>query len=87
MALIDAHRKDTGETVRIPEHWIGHPELGEPFTTSPEDRPAKTAERPAARRRRSTPKTPRPKAADQAPGISREASDDAPAAGDHTNEE
>lgn len=31
MAKITAYRKDTGEKVRIPEHWIGHPELGEPF--------------------------------------------------------
>jgi len=34
MAKINAYRKDTGEKVRIPEHWIGHPKLGEPFTTT-----------------------------------------------------
>lgn len=28
MAKITAYRKDTGDKVRVPEHWIGHPTLG-----------------------------------------------------------
>ena len=35
MAIIDAYRTDTGEKVRIPEHWIGHPKLGKPFRKTP----------------------------------------------------
>lgn len=35
MALIDAYRKDTGRKVRIPSHWIGHPQLGKPFSKTP----------------------------------------------------
>ena len=35
MAKIDAYRKDTGEKVQIPEHWVEDPTLGEPFTTTP----------------------------------------------------
>ncbi len=31
MAKITAYRKDTGEEVRIPEHFLDHPELGKPF--------------------------------------------------------
>lgn len=38
MALIDAYRKDTGQKVRIPAHWIGHPRLGEPFSKTPSQR-------------------------------------------------
>lgn len=38
MAFIDAYRKDTGEKVRIPEHWIGHPELGKPFRKTPQQK-------------------------------------------------
>lgn len=39
MALVPVYRKDTGEQVYIPEHWIGHPTLGRPFrkTPPPED--------------------------------------------------
>lgn len=33
--LIDAYRKDTGEKVRVPEHWIGHRVLGAPFAKTP----------------------------------------------------
>jgi hypothetical protein len=40
MALINAYRKDTGEKVRIPEHWIGHPKLGAPFRKTPLQRAA-----------------------------------------------
>lgn len=39
MAKITAYRTDTGAEVRIPEHWIGHPTLGEPFTTTPPKTP------------------------------------------------
>ena len=49
MALIDAYRKDTGEKVRIPGHWIDHPELGRPFAKTPSQK---------ARETRSTEKAP-----------------------------
>lgn len=39
MAKINAYRKDTGEKVRIPEHWIGHPVHGKSFTTDPDAAP------------------------------------------------
>lgn len=35
MALVEAYRKDTGEKVRVPERWLGHPVLGKPFTATP----------------------------------------------------
>lgn len=35
MAKVKAYRKDTGEIVRVPEHWIGHPTLGKPFRKTP----------------------------------------------------
>ncbi len=38
MAKVNAYRKDTGEKVRVPEHWIGHPTLGEPFRKTPTQR-------------------------------------------------
>lgn len=38
MALIDAYRKDTGEKVRVPEHWIDHPTLGKPFRKTPQQK-------------------------------------------------
>jgi hypothetical protein len=28
MAKTTAYRKGTGEKVRVPEHWLGHPTLG-----------------------------------------------------------
>lgn len=56
MALIDAFRKDTGERVLIPAHWVTHPSLGAPFTTTPRQKavdtrkaaPAATPKAPAA---------------------------------------
>lgn len=35
MALTNAYRKDTGEKVRIPEHWLADKTLGEPFRKTP----------------------------------------------------
>ena len=35
MALITAYRKDTGEKVRIPAHFLTHPTLSAPFTENP----------------------------------------------------
>ena len=32
MAIIQAFRKDSGEKVQIPEHWLDHTKFGEPFT-------------------------------------------------------
>lgn len=34
MAIIQVFRKDTGEKVSVPEHWLDHPEFGKPFTRS-----------------------------------------------------
>lgn len=51
MALISAYRKDTGEKVRIPEHWLDDPNLGEPFAKTPRQkaRDARTTDKaPAA---------------------------------------
>ena len=39
MAHVPAYRKDTGEKVYIPEHWVGHPKLGKPFRKSPKTPP------------------------------------------------
>ena len=35
MSLITAYRKDTGERVRIPEHFLDHPTLSTPFSREP----------------------------------------------------
>ena len=35
MSLITAYRKDTGERVRIPEHFLDHPPLSKPFSREP----------------------------------------------------
>lgn len=35
MPLIDAYRRDTGEKVRIPAHWLDHPTLRGPFAKTP----------------------------------------------------
>lgn len=35
MAKIKVYRKDTGEIVRVPEHWMGHPVLSKPFRKTP----------------------------------------------------
>jgi hypothetical protein len=32
--FIDVWRKDNGEKVRVPQHWMDDPELGKPFTTT-----------------------------------------------------
>ncbi len=38
MAKINAYRVDTGEKVRIPEHWLDDPTLGKPFRKTPAQR-------------------------------------------------
>ena len=50
MALKDAYRKDTGEKVRVPEHWFGHRILGAPFAKTPvqKSRDAAPAKAPAS---------------------------------------
>lgn len=48
MALIDAYRKDTGDKVRIPGHWIGHPTLGAPFAKTPRQKAVETKAAAAA---------------------------------------
>ena len=35
MAKIKVYRKDTGEIVRVPEHFMDHPVLGAPFRKTP----------------------------------------------------
>lgn len=35
MPLVTAYRADTGQTVTIPQHWLGHPVLGANFTAEP----------------------------------------------------
>jgi len=43
MALVTAYRKDTGERVSVPEHWLGHKRLGKPFRKTPPPASARTA--------------------------------------------
>lgn len=44
--IVIAWRTDTGEQVEVPEHWLGHPQLGRNLTTT---RPAaKAAPKPPA---------------------------------------
>lgn len=38
--LVTAYRKDTGERVQIPEHWLEHPHLGAPYRKTPPSQPA-----------------------------------------------
>lgn len=33
--VVPVYRKDTGELVYVPEHWVGHRVLGEPFRKTP----------------------------------------------------
>lgn len=41
MQFIDVWRKDNGEKVVVPKHWMDDPELGKPFTTTePKAEPA-----------------------------------------------
>lgn len=40
--LITVYRRDTGEKVRIPPHWLDNPDLAEPFQRTPSSR-ARTA--------------------------------------------
>lgn len=48
--LKDAYRKETGDKVRIPEHWLEHRLLGAPFAKTPTQkaRDAASAKTPAA---------------------------------------
>lgn len=51
MAKVKAYRKDTGEIVRVPEHFLDHPVLGAPFRKTPSQKSrdlAKEAEAEAA---------------------------------------
>jgi hypothetical protein len=40
VAQINAYRKDTGEKVVIPEHWLDHDVLSKPFNKTPRQRAA-----------------------------------------------
>ncbi|MHA7132539.1 hypothetical protein [Oerskovia turbata] len=55
MALIDAYRRDTGQKVRIPEHWIGHPRLGAPFSKTPSQKARENAPKAPARAGKKSP--------------------------------
>lgn len=35
MGKIPVYRKDTGKRVDVPEHWVGHKVLGQPFRKTP----------------------------------------------------
>jgi hypothetical protein len=35
MAKVQVYRKDTGEKVWVPEHYLDHPTLGKPFRKTP----------------------------------------------------
>lgn len=48
MPQIEAYRKDTGEKVRIPEHWLDDPILGKPFRKTPTQRARENQGGPAA---------------------------------------
>lgn len=41
--LIAAYRKDTGEVVHIPGHWLDDPTLGAPFAKTPRTKAAEKA--------------------------------------------
>lgn len=38
MAQIKVYRKDTGQIVRVPEHFMDHPVLSKPFRKTPSQR-------------------------------------------------
>lgn len=40
MGMVPAYRKDTGEKVYVPEHWLDHRTLGKPFRKTPKTPPA-----------------------------------------------
>lgn len=43
---IKVYRKDTGEIVYVPEHWLDHPVLSQPFRKTPSEK-AKDLEKQA----------------------------------------
>ena len=47
MAKVKVYRKDTGEIVRVPAHFMDHPVLSEPFRKTPSQK-TKDLERAAA---------------------------------------
>ena len=47
MPLIDAYRRDTGEKVRIPAHWLDHPTIGAQFRLPPSAAKAEPAKKSA----------------------------------------
>jgi hypothetical protein len=44
--FVEVYRKDTGEKVRIPAHWLGS-SLGKPFRKTPLQRAADSTPKPA----------------------------------------
>ena len=49
MAKIKVYRKDNGEIVHVPEHWMDHPTLSKPFRKTPSQRAAETAQTSTSR--------------------------------------
>lgn len=43
MAKIKVYRKDNGDIVRVPEHWMDHPTLSKPFRKTPSQKARETA--------------------------------------------
>jgi hypothetical protein len=56
MGFVNAYRKDTGEKVRIPAHWIGHKTLGRAFNKTPRQRASDTEQADEKPAKSSTPK-------------------------------
>ena len=48
MAMTKVYRKDTGEIVRVPAHWMDHPTLSKPFQKTPSQRAADAAQASAS---------------------------------------
>lgn len=55
MAKIKVYRKDTGDIVHVPAHWMDHPVLSAPFRKTPRQRAREAGQEAAAQT--STPRT------------------------------
>lgn len=42
--IVTAYRRDNGQRVRVPAHWLDHPVLGGSFSKTPPSRGKKTVE-------------------------------------------
>ena len=64
MAKIKVYRKDTGEKVRVPAHWMDHPSLSKPFRKTPMQRARDEAQQTSTPRTGEVAKT-QPKSTDE----------------------